>query len=90
MAGNGEEHSLVPLSQNRRLRADTTGVCFASHTERPPPLASEATLGDEREDNPGRCRPLRVLIGDKGKAAGLRMADGFAVYAGELNATARF
>ena len=72
-------HNLVPLSQNRRLRAHVAGVCFASRTERPPPLASEATLGDEREANPGRYRPLTVLIGEKGKAAGFRMADGFAV-----------
>lgn len=55
------------------------GVCFASRTERPTPLASEATLGDEREANPGRYRPLTVLIGEKGEAAGFRMADGFAV-----------
>jgi hypothetical protein len=61
---------LVPLSQNRRLRAHTAGVCFASRTERPPPLASEATLGDEREANPGRYRPLTVFDRGKGKAAG--------------------
>jgi hypothetical protein len=46
------------------------GVCFASRTERPPPLASEATLGDEREANPGRYRPLTVFDRGKGKAAG--------------------
>jgi hypothetical protein len=41
------------------------GVCFASRTGRPPPLAREATLGDEREANPGRYRPLTAF--DRGK-----------------------
>ena len=63
-------HNLVPLSQNRRLRAHTAGVCFASRTGRPPPLASEATLGGEREANPGRYRPLTAFDRGKGKAAG--------------------
>ena len=81
-AAGGQD--VVPLSQNRRLRADKAGVCFARRTGRPLPWQARQHSGrcevfvSPGSTTPGECRAQRGIDRVSRQSRRYLMGDGFA------------